>query len=522
MKRSTSAAALLLASLCASQASADVIQWQPQYSFDNGTAPSVALGYAFQNAWEVEVHQGQATAGPLWYTSGVGPYRQRDILGNWTQYSYGAHPSIANLDERRVGDAQVVEVHQFGDNPGALFSNIGEMQSLNGIINWSNFSYYETNGWHPSVAAHSGVAVEVHMEGNGAALGYAPLYYLVGSGSAAGFAWGLSAQYDNGVNPSVAIYGSTVVEVHQGGTGVGPLWYHVGTINGSTITWGPSRQYDNGINPSVSFSSEGTLIEVHQGAVGPSALWYHVGMLMAPFGGQIVLWSASNQYDFGEYPKVSWNQPADDGVEVHQAAEGVSALWSHPFERDLLGVPLDPQKQANWCWAASTQMVASYEGVSISQCDEENHSTGRTDCCSSAASASDTGKCNVGGWPDFNYYGFNASIGTVCNSSCTKSNAAGACITDKCTATGTAALSFAQLQAELGANHPVEYAWKWSGLGGHMMVVTGADTINGVQYVTINDPDPVNVGDQTTMTYAAWVSGAGYQHWRDYYGIAKK
>jgi hypothetical protein len=98
------------------------------------------------------------------------------------------------------------------------------------------------------------------------------------------------------------VWKNTVVEVHQAGTTEGPLWYHVGTIANGVVAWGPSRQYDNGLNPSIAFSNEGYLVEVHQAAVGTSALWYHVGTLGAS---QSVNWSASYNYDTGNFPTVA-------------------------------------------------------------------------------------------------------------------------------------------------------------------------------------------------------------------------
>jgi hypothetical protein len=62
--------------------------------------------------------------------------------------------------------------------------------------------------------------------------------------------FGTSHEYDWGWDPSVAISGSTVVEVHNGNVTGGPMWYHVGLVlPGNQILWGPSYQYDNGFNP---------------------------------------------------------------------------------------------------------------------------------------------------------------------------------------------------------------------------------------------------------------------------------
>lgn len=42
--------------------------------------------------------------------------------------------------------------------------------------------------------------------------------------------WFGASKYDNGFNPSVALYRDTVVEVHEAGD-TGALWYRVGKVN---------------------------------------------------------------------------------------------------------------------------------------------------------------------------------------------------------------------------------------------------------------------------------------------------
>ena len=42
-------------------------------------------------------------------------------------------------------------------------------------------------------------------------------------------------KYDNGMNPSVAISGSTVVEVHNALVGVGPLWMRIGQVDTARV-----------------------------------------------------------------------------------------------------------------------------------------------------------------------------------------------------------------------------------------------------------------------------------------------
>jgi hypothetical protein len=174
----------------------------------------------------------------------------------------------------------------------------------------------------------------------------------------------------------------------------------------------------------------------------------------------------------------------------------------------LLDVPLDPQLQSEWCWAASAEMVMAYLGTNVEQCAQANYLFGRTDCCTNADSAEDLSECNQPGWPNWSYWGFSFEE----------------------TAIGTA-LSFAQLQTEIAANRPVGFAWSWSTGGGHYMVATGTEVgDDGTQYVTINDPWAPNIGDQVTLTYTDWVAGpagtdstatVSYTHMADDYGITQ-
>jgi hypothetical protein len=148
-------------------------------------------------------------------------------------------------------------------------------------------------------------------------------------------------------------------------------------------------------------------------------------------------------------------------------------------------VTLRPQETSMWCWAASGEMTMDFLGGNVSQCDEANKRFGRSDCCNNPV----PNACVNGGWPEYGKYGFSA------------------------TTTADAPLSWEAVRMQI-------YCRK-SGGGGHMMVVIGYVSINGVNYVTINDPWAPNVGDQRTITYDAYVSGSGYSHWNDYYDITK-
>jgi hypothetical protein len=160
-----------------------------------------------------------------------------------------------------------------------------------------------------------------------------------------------------------------------------------------------------------------------------------------------------------------------------------------PLTGTSLNVPLFAQLESNWCWAASGEMIFSFFNTNVSQCSQANQAFSRTDCCQNPSSSA----CNQGSSPNFSFFGFNA------------------------TSTGTA-LTFAQLQTEFAANRPVEFEWNWNSssgatcasCGAHAMVAVGTDTdASGVQYVSVNDPESVAIGDQWVMTYSDWVTLAG-------------
>lgn len=176
----------------------------------------------------------------------------------------------------------------------------------------------------------------------------------------------------------------------------------------------------------------------------------------------------------------------------------LSALLSACCKPATIGsqqVTLRSQETSMWCWAASGEMIMDFLGVNVSQCDEANKRFSRTDCCNSPV----PNACVNGGWPEFDKYGFSFKT------------------------TSDAPLSWDQTKQQIYCEKkPFAFSWHWSGGGGHMMAVIGYVSIDGVNYVTINDPWPPNVGDQRTITYDAYVSGSGYTHWNDYYDIIKK
>jgi hypothetical protein len=158
-----------------------------------------------------------------------------------------------------------------------------------------------------------------------------------------------------------------------------------------------------------------------------------------------------------------------------------------------VNVPVIGQHTSDWCWAASGEMTMNYHGASVMQCDEANKRFGKTTCCTSPEG------CATSGWPEYPKYGFSA-VNTT-----------------------NAPLSWDQLRGEISCQkRPFAFSWHWSGGGGHMMVVSGYDTIGGVNMVRVNNPSPSSPtggGAQYFMTYDEYVSGPDHTHWDDYYQI---
>jgi hypothetical protein len=180
---------------------------------------------------------------------------------------------------------------------------------------------------------------------------------------------------------------------------------------------------------------------------------------------------------------------------MSSSGNGCQTISSFSLSGSLI-VPLFPQQNSMWCWAASGQMCMTFLGatVDVSQCTQANNEFGKTNCCNNPTSS----PCLNGGWPEFSKYGFSAQT------------------------TNNTALSWAQIQTQIGClNKPIAFSWHWTRGGGHMMVITGYAIIDGENWVFINDPGAPNVGSQYSITYEDYVSGSDHTHWNDFYDITK-
>jgi hypothetical protein len=189
------------------------------------------------------------------------------------------------------------------------------------------------DGVQTSVAINNnGKLVEVHKS-----QGAQTLWYHTGQSRQMDVSWSGSHQYDDGITPSVALNDhDLVVEVHKAQFW-DKLWYHVGRINGDKVNWSSGHEYDSGVLPSVALDNDNWCVEVHK-SQGISGLWYHVGQVNQDT--KTIDWGSSYKYDTGYTPKIAMNNKGVI-VEVHKS-EWQDTLWYH------VGIIDKKNKTINW------------------------------------------------------------------------------------------------------------------------------------------------------------------------------
>ncbi len=163
---------------------------------------------------------------------------------------------------------------------------------------------------------------------------------------------------------------------------------------------------------------------------------------------------------------------------------------------------LRPQETNNWCWAATTQMLAQHLGISVTQCALANHRFSKTNCCDpqmTGATCPKTNDCNTPGWLELDFAGVKFS----------ETNAA---------------RTWRDMTRQIYCRRkPMGYAYGTPGVVGHVLIVKGYVSVAGTQYLVLNDPwSPCN-GTERLITYAEYADPAGTAtHWNTWYDIAKK
>ncbi|MBC8090196.1 MAG: hypothetical protein H7Z40_23300 [Phycisphaerae bacterium] len=128
-----------------------------------------------------------------------------------------------------------------------------------------------------------------------------------------------------------------------------------------------------------------------------------------------------------------------------------------------LAFNMQAQTQTNWCWAATSTSVSRYywNGSSWTQCRVANGELGFSNCCNSMVPTA----CNVPWFLDRALTRTRNFLSIV---------------------SGT--ITFQQVRTEINAGRPVGARIGWSGGGGHFMVIYGYSTVDGVNYLDIDDP----------------------------------
>src|SRR5579864_8318255 len=135
--------------------------------------------------------------------------------------------------------------------------------------------------------------------------------------------------------------------------------------------------------------------------------------------------------------------------------------------KNVLAVPLYHQLTNCWCWATAAQMVMSYFGESVEQCEELNRrfkipsTSDPTDCCSATmpppfdCGSSVATECNNGGVPDYGYWGFTSSYYANWG------GWPGVPMPNYNKANGLPLLTFDEIRSEIDAGRPITYSQTW-------------------------------------------------------------
>lgn len=183
---------------------------------------------------------------------------------------------------------------------------------------------------------------------------------------------------------------------------------------------------------------------------------------------------------------------------------GLMLLLSACCKPELTGSvanTLRPQETNNWCWAATTQMLAQHFGVSVTQCSLANQRFNLNGCCdpqNEGSTCPKNSECNRPGWPML----------TECGLTYQES--------------GTA-LSWETLRKQIYCSKkPMGYAYGTPGVVGHVLVIKGYLTLNGTNYLVLNDPWAPCTGQERIITYEQYADPAGTAtHWNTWYNIKK-
>jgi hypothetical protein len=176
---------------------------------------------------------------------------------------------------------------------------------------------------------------------------------------------------------------------------------------------------------------------------------------------------------------------------------GMSCHSSDTISDSTTGIALRHQETTNWCWAATTEMIAEHLGQSIEQCELANAELQRSDCCSGDCPRNPM--CSRPGWPKF------AEIGVAFEES-------------------ENPLTWDQIKNEIGTHsRPLAYAYgpKTGGVG-HILVIYGFSEMGETdqdRLLHLKDPWAPCAGDDRSITYSEYNNSGIYDHWVTFLNI---
>jgi hypothetical protein len=253
------------------------LQFSPFDVVDDGVESSIAVN---SSGLALEFHRSQNNTG-IWYRVGKqdslnknsivwGKSQSADANGYW--------PAVALSKE-----GYVIQVHSRSDHKQACeqYYRVGKIDPTgdeNQSISWKTDLIHWDGGFRTSIAINdNGLIVGVHESNRNTGMvdwgvPGTGLYYRVGqlrnpAGGDYTIGWSSGSaglNYDDGVNPHIAINNhNQVVEVHQV-TGEFLLHYRRGTVSAGKITFAASQRYDNdAMQPAVALLDSGLVLEVH-------------------------------------------------------------------------------------------------------------------------------------------------------------------------------------------------------------------------------------------------------------------
>jgi hypothetical protein len=163
-----------------------------------------------------------------------------------------------------------------------------------------------------------------------------------------------------------------------------------------------------------------------------------------------------------------------------------SAALGGPVQEKRLNIGYKKQEQTEWCWAACIQMVLASDATSITQCTLANAAFNLTSCCQSPSST----LCNnpleifsvAAEWTRYHY------LSTFVD----------------------AEASFATVRDGIRDNDcPVEAGLKWTGGGGHAVLIIGYSEVDGQDLIVF---DPFE--GEKPVTYQELVKAYNRGIWR--------